>query len=450
MTAQDERQRSAVRQVGSTAVVKVVVMGVAGLAGIATSRLIIEHYGVDAFAQYGLLTGLTGLMPFADLGVAAVIVNAVASAAQPRTDREVRRTITSAFRILLVSATVIATVAVVIGALGWWPALLGDGLMGERGATAATVCLLVFALALPLGVGQRVLVALGRNAQQTALGGIASPLVLCGVAGSVALAWAFGPFVAVFSYVANAAVAFVSLVLAARLLSPQVTAAARDVPRLRSVPGAKVVDVAWPMLVQMVALPIAMQTDRLLLSHLAGAGELAEYNLGAQTFGLINQVVGAAGVALWPVYARARAAGRIESPARASVAFAGLAAALGLLLWLALPLVTQVITKGKIEMTTALAASFFLFVVVQGAKYPLGMYMTDARGLRFQVVPIVVMVPLNLGLSWALIGPLDAAGPILGSALAVMVCQVVPNAWYVRRDLARRRDAGAEPTPQIG
>ncbi|WP_291814150.1 oligosaccharide flippase family protein [Cellulomonas sp.] len=441
MTTHVKGERSAVRQVGGTAAVKVGVMGVAGLAGIVTSRLIIEHYGVDAFAQYGLLTGLTGLMPFADLGIAAVLVNAVASAAQPRTDREVRRTITSAFRILLVSATVIATVAVTIGALGWWPALLGDGLMGNDGARAATVCLVVFALALPLGVGQRVLVALGRTAQQTALGGIASPLVLCGVAASVALAWAFGPYVAVLSYVANATVALLSLVLAARLLSPQVVAAARDVPRLRSVRGAKVVDVAWPMLVQMIALPIAMQTDRLLLSHLAGTSELAQYNLGAQTFGLINQVVAAAGVALWPLYARARAAGRIESPARATAVFTGLAATLGLLLWLALPLVTQVITKGKIELTATFAASFVLFVVVQAAKYPLGMYMTDAAGLRFQVVPVVAMVPINLGLSWLLIEPLGAAGPVLGSAVSVLVCQVVPNAWYVRRDLARRRRA---------
>src|SRR3954469_12214947 len=101
MTVQEARPRSAVRQVGSTALMKVVVMGVAGIAGVVTSRLIIQHYGVDAFAQYGLLTGLTALMPFADLGVAAVLVNVIASAASPRSDREVRRTITSAFRILL-------------------------------------------------------------------------------------------------------------------------------------------------------------------------------------------------------------------------------------------------------------------------------------------------------------------------------------------------------------
>ncbi|CAN5330780.1 oligosaccharide flippase family protein [soil metagenome] len=444
MTVQADRPRSAVRQVGSTALAKVAVMGIAGLAGIVTSRLVIQHYGVRAFAQYGLLTGLTSLMPFADLGVAAVLVNVIAGSLAPRSDREVRRTITSAFRILSVSATIIGSVAVAIGLLGWWPAILGEGLMPDGGALAATICLVVFAVALPLGVGQRVLVAIGQTSKQTAISGIASPLVLCGVATSLALAWAFGPYVAVFSYLANATVALVCLVLAARLLSPQVVAAARDVPKLRAVRGAQVIDVAWPMLVQMIALPIAMQTDRLLLSHLAPVNELAQYNFGAQIFGMISQVIAAAGVAMWPIYARARATGTITSPARPTMIFTGAASALGLLSSVLLPFFAQVVTEGKIIVPWPLAASFVLFVTVQATKYPLGMYMTDAEGLRFQVLPIVLMVPINLALSWALIAPLGAAGPILGSAISVLLCQVVPNLWYVRRDLARRRRALAE------
>jgi Na+-driven multidrug efflux pump len=75
------------------------------------------------------------------------------------------------------------------------------------------------------------------------------------------------------------------------------------------------------------------------------------------------------------------------------------------------------------------------------------MYMTDAKGLQFQVLPILVMVPLNLGLSWVLIPVLGAAGPIVGSAVAVAICQVVPNLWYVQRDLAKRRRLAAEAEP---
>ena len=69
-------------------------------------------------------------------------------------------------------------------------------------------------------------------------------------------------------------------------------------------------NLAWPMLVQMIALPIAMQTHRLLLSHLTDGDELAQYNLCAQLFGMVLQAIAAGGVALWPIYARARPAAR--------------------------------------------------------------------------------------------------------------------------------------------
>ncbi|MBC7724605.1 MAG: polysaccharide biosynthesis protein, partial [Burkholderiaceae bacterium] len=38
------------RRVGSTAIAKVAVMGISGVIGIFTSRLIIQHFGVDAYA----------------------------------------------------------------------------------------------------------------------------------------------------------------------------------------------------------------------------------------------------------------------------------------------------------------------------------------------------------------------------------------------------------------
>jgi len=93
--------------------------------------------------------------------------------------------------------------------------------------------------------------------------------------------------------------------------------------------------------------------------------------------------------------------------------------------------------------------AFVLFVGLQAAKYPIGMYMTDKTGLTFQVAPILVMVPLTLGLSWFLIGEIGAAGPVLGSAIAVALCQVVPNLWYVSRDLSRRRaEADRQAAPE--
>ena len=434
--------------VGSTAVAKIAVMGLSGVLGILTSRLIIEHFGTAAYAQYGLLSTFTTLLPFADLGLAAVIINAVAGSSSPRTDDVVRRTVVTSLRVLIVSGGTIALVATVVTLAGWWPTLLGEGLLPDGGALAAGLCLAVFGLVLPLTVGQRILVGLGRTSTQVASQSVVAPFMVLAIGSAVMLAAPIGSYLAVISYVANALVSVICLVVAARALSPQLGGAVRLVPRVRSYRGVPVVGLAWPMLVQMIALPVAMQTGRLLLSHLAGPDELAQYNLASQLFGLVLQTIAAAGVALWPVYARARAAGRVESPAVPVAWFLLGGLALGGALAAVSPWVSGFVSGGQIRLDGWMLGAFVVFVGLQAAKYPLGMYMTDRAGLVFQVPPIVLMVPITLGLSWWTIDLFGAAGPVLATALAVLLCQVLPNLWYVSRDLARRRaeaDRAAAP-----
>jgi O-antigen/teichoic acid export membrane protein len=434
------RAASPWRSVGNSAVVQVVVTGLSGLLGMVTSRLIIEQFGVAQYAQYGLLASLPALIPFADLGVAAVVVNAMASTDRVDTDPVVRRTLTSAFRVMICSGLVIATIGALLGLLGWWPMLLGPGLL-DGGATTATVCVMVLGLALPCGVGARILVGLGRNALQIALTGLTAPLVMAGVLVVLLAGNGSGNFLAVASYAAAAVVAVVLLITASRLVRPQVGAAFRDVPRLRTVPGVSVFDTAWPMLVQMISLPIAMQTGRILLSHQGTPLDLARYNLASQLFGVVLAAVATAGVALWPHFARARSQSVKASPFRATGVFLVAGIVLALVLTALLPLLVPLVTGGDFGLTLSIVAAFVVFTVLQAAKYPVGMYMTDGPGLRAQVLPIVLMIPLNLALSWWAIPHLGAAGPVWATSASVLVCQVIPNALWVRRSMARQARA---------
>lgn len=429
--------------VGTTATTKVVVMGLSGLLGIVTSRLIIQHFGTDAYAQYGLLTSLPSLLPFADLGIAAVVINAVASSNSVRTDDYMRRTIVTAIRILIVSGGIIVLIAVLISLLGWWPALLGNGLLEDGGSFAAFACLAVFGLLLPLTVGQRILVGLKKTNLQVASQSIVAPFMILSIGAMIVFGVPADSAIAVFSYIASGLVSVLCLIIASRSISPQLGAAFREVPRLWSVRGVPVIALAWPMLVQMIALPLAMQTERLLLSHLSTGNELAQFNLASQLFGVILQTIAAAGIALWPLYAKARAQSMVESPLRPALWFLLGGLVLGGALAAVLPWIVQFVTDGRFALDLWLVLGFVVFVGLQATKYPLGMYMTDARGLRFQVLPIVLMVPINLGLSWWLITLLGAGGAIIASAISVAICQVIPNFWYVRRDLARRRAEGA-------
>ena len=392
-----------------TALSKVLVMGVAGVFGLINTRIIIGHFGTDAYAQNGLLATFPSLMPFTDLGIGAVILNTVAGSEDLPRDAVVRRTLTTAVRVLLISSLVIATAGVVLGLLGAWPTLLGEDLMDGGGATA-TVCLLVYAAALPLSVGQRVIVGMGRSATQVISTGVVSPALTCMLLAAVVARLDAGNAVPVMSYLANTLVSLICIVVAWRATRPLLADAMRDVPRLRAVRGVRIIDTAGPQLFQSLVIPIAFQTDRLLLSHLGEDGSLAQYNLAAQLFNLLTQTVAVTGVAMWPHFAKARARGRIESPFAASAAFAGLGGALGLLLALLSPWAARVLSDGAISLPAALLAANVVNVVIEAAKQPLGMYMTDPAGLRFQMLPVLILVPMNLALSWVLIAPLGSAG----------------------------------------
>ncbi len=438
------------RKIASAAVAKVAVMAFAGLIGMFTSRLIITHFGVAAFGQYGLLTTLPSLLPFADLGIAAVVINAIAESRHPQQDEAITATITTAFRILLGSGLAIVAVAGVITLAQAWPVLLGRGGLLPGAELIPFVCMAIFGLALPLSVGPRVLVGLGRNATQIATTAIAAPFNIVVVAALAATAPMAGNYVAVIAFVSSALVSAVSLWLAGRILRPQIGMAARRIPFPRRYPGVKAAHLAWPMLAQMLALPIAMQTDRLLLSHLTQGDELAQYNLASQLFNVIIQTIAAAGVTLWPIFARARTRQELVSPTRPTLVFLSLGLLGGLAMALVSPWLVAFVGGGKIGLSQPLLWGYVVFAALQAAKYPAGMYMTDHRGLRFQVLPIVIMVPMNLGLSWWLIGIVGAGGPIIGSAISVLICQVVPNLHYVSRDLARRRAAAADtPADQV-
>ncbi|SEL20561.1 Membrane protein involved in the export of O-antigen and teichoic acid [Blastococcus sp. DSM 46786] len=412
---------------------KLVVLPVSALLGVVLTRLVIDAFGVAAFAQYGLLVALGALLPFADLGMAAAVMNAVAASPDPGSDPHVRRVLVTATRALLGSAAVLIAAALGLWVLDLWPILLGEGLLPGQGPAVATLCLLLIAAALPVGLGQRILAGLGSNHLSVVVLGAQTPLVLAAVALLVWWEVPAGAGLAVVAYAVTLILSAVLTVIAARRLHPVVGLALRDAMRLRTVRGARVLDVAWPMLVQMLALPLAMQSDRIVLSHRTGSTVLAEYNLAAQMFTPVWAVVSAGGITLWSTFARARARGESVSPSSTALAFGAAAAVMAGAVALLSPVLAGFASGGRITLGVPLVLAFVVLMTLQGLKYPLGMAMTDAAGLRYQAVMIVLMLPVNVGLSWWLAGHLGAVGPVVGSIVGVAAFQCLANAWYVRR-----------------
>ena len=432
--------RSVWRGIGLNAGARFFVLPVTAVLGIVATRLILDSYGESAYVQYGLVVGLAALLPFADLGLSAVVMNTVAESDDVHKDERLQRVLLTSLRLLLISGAVIILLSMVLTLCGAWPALLGQGLMPRSGPVAGA-CLALVGLALPFGVGQRILTGLGKNHLTIIVSGLQSPLVLLVLWVAVMLQLPAGRLLALFPYLALLLLAVALFLMARRLVRPTLGAAARQVfSRAR---GGRVSHVAWPMLVLMIATPLAMQTDRIVLSHVSTVSELARYSLGAQMFVPIWSLTNAAGTALWPVFARARSKGVHTSPTSFALVFAGIAAAAALTISLVSPLLTELASDGRIHLDWHLLLAFSVLQVLQAATYPFGTYLTDAAGLRFQVWMVLAMLPVNLGLSLVLGRELGAVGPVIGSAIGVLIFQLLANWLYSRRVIKRRRAQGS-------
>lgn len=434
------------RSLGKSAAARILILPLTAVLGIVATRLIIDNYGEVAYVQYGLLVGLGALLPFADLGLSAVIMNAVGGSSDPRSDEELRLALLTCIRLLCGSAVCVVAVAVLLTLTDAWTVLLGQGLLPGKGLVAGC-CVALIGVTLPFGIGQRILNGLGKNHITILLMGLQSPLVLCTLLGLTLTHTEAGLWLAVLPYSATFLLSIVTVVLAARWIHPTFTGALRDSPRVSTVRGVKVSNTAWPMLVQMIAVPIAMQTDRIILIHFASESAVASYNLAAQMFMPIWMVASAAGLALWPLFARHRAraldgatgAADSPSPKRLALLFAAVAATGGVTLSLLSPFLAHLASGGVISLSPLLVVAFTLLVTVQSTKIPLGTFMTDAPGLQYQAKFIVLMLLINLPLSCLLAARWGAPGPIIGSIIAVLLCEVVANWVYITRKAAGAR-----------
>lgn len=412
--------------------VKFVALGVSAILGIIITRVIITNYGTAVFAQYGLLVGLGALIQVNALGVGAPLVNTVAVSEDPSKDNHLRQVILSSLRVLTLAMLVLILIVGLMTALGWWQAILGDSLLPGTGPISAALCMLLWAFGMPVGIGQRLLAGLGKNHVTIAISGLQSPLVLLVLLVMLSIGGETGSFIPVVSYAAALVIAIICLVIAARMISPTLTTAIKQIPWRSKFPGAKILDQAGPMTVIMIALPIAMQTDRIVLSHAAPPAELAQYNLASQMYNPIFALVSAAGFTLWPRFAAARAKNKDESPMHLSMVFGAIGLALALGVSILSPLLARFASGGEIQLSLLIVVSFSILMTVQALQYPMGMYLTDKHGLRFQAVMVCLLLPINLVVSWVLAGKLGAAGPVIGSMLTIFVFQVLANVLYIR------------------
>jgi len=439
------------RNVVSTVCTRLLVLGTTSIIGLLTTREVITAFGAEAYAQYGLLATIPALLPFLDLGISAAVINIVAQSQDGERRQPLMLALLSSSRILVSSSAVTIVAVVGVGLSVGWPSLLGGCFSRWDGNLIATACLVLFAFTIPLGLGERILVGLRKNQLAIMILSLQAPLLLGLVVLTERLYPGFGLFVPLCFFIAAFIVNFASLVVAIRLLGGRI-AGFRGLFFNLKIRGSRVMDSGLPMMLIMIVTPIGLQSDRLVLSHVAGPDDLAAYTLAAQVFLAVLTLAHGAGMTLWPLFAHARARGDMVDPIRISM-LVGLAALFCCLLVAPLSSwIFGILSDGRILVSTGLTLAFSTFVILYSVNVPLGMYLTDPQGLRFQARCVIPMVCANLPLSIWLVHVWGAAGPIAASAVVVGLFQVLPYTWRTWRRAEKgnknvlRHDAVREAT----
>ncbi len=378
---------------------------------------------------------LIALFPFADLGVGALVMTRVAESACPHADLQLRATLVTTFRVMATSSLLLVGAAGILLFTDAWPSLLGSALSEvihlER---VASLVLVLFAIGLPFSIGFRVLIGLEKNHWASVITVSVSLVSLT----ATLLVYAFGLSPALYAVgpVLGALAANVlSFVLATRFSGIRLGKILLRSPFLRQHRGTQVRFAAIPMLVITISTPVALQLDRIVLSHRSSLDELAVYAVAIQLYSPLWNVLTTAGSALWPIFTRARH----TEAGSSSVWFASLCGffAAGLVMgfgyFLVAPSLGDFVSGSAVRLGSTAVAAFALLLAVQTASVPNYMLLTHKSALRLMASLVAIAASVNVGLSWWWAHPLGAAGPVLASVVTVAFIILIPSSVYARR-----------------
>lgn len=412
---------SFMKVVGKSLLARGVTFPITAISGLLTTSIVVASAGSAAYGAVSLISTLFLLLPYADLGLGAAVVNGVAST-EHRGERKAY--VISAFQFLLIPAMLVCLVGVSGASLFSWSNLLNvRGIEPVQADLATAAAIVLFGISVPLGVGQRALTGLGKNHVSVAITVTTSLVALFSTVIAGLSNLPVGAF-AVAQPLGLLATGLISFIVAAATLRMRPF----EFLKASSISFRTLSAVAGPMLVMMIALALSMQSHRLLISYLGTPADLSEYSLLMQFYVPVWSIIFSGATALWPYFARINHTAGNKAPIRrALVVFAiiGFLAALSLVAF-SRP-IGNLITDGAIQLSTYTLIAGGILIFVQALQQVPGMYFMDISGLRFQVWCTLMLFVLSLGLGLWLTPVLGSAAPLIATASGVVLAQLVPG-----------------------
>lgn len=394
-----------------------------------TATILIRGASVEDYAGYTLVASLLPLLAFLDLGYGGAAANwatEYAHSSDISTRNKLQQRLQHALRV--------SGVPMVLGLLGAvstfiWTQSSGIRWLNISGAVLS-LTFLVYCLTIPFSIISKLLIGTGRTTTWIFVQ-LVQPLIALGFV-SVAVWTGGGHVVPIAPALSLLGMCLLGSYFGLKAVKIPSIGIARLFKEAKPSEG-NLFASAWPMMIILIANPLALSSDRLILSAFSTTSQVASYSLAAQLFSPALALLSATGLSLWPMYAKKRYRGERSRPWPMVWSFSATAAIGSVVLLLVSPLLTKYVGGNKIDLPLVLIACLAVSFVVQAAQLPLGMYMMHGSGPKIQALLLVVMFALKFALSAALIPLVGAGGPALGTAIAIFLCQVLPGAWLILR-----------------
>ena len=412
------------RSAGMSAIVRLGTFPITAAATLLTTAMVISYAGAKGFAAITVIATLSQLIPYTDLGIGAGVVNAVSGTKQGDIAR--MSAIATALRILFVSASLIFLAGIAgITVFSWGTVLHVSGAGFEQIDITTFLVAVLFATAVPMGIGQRILLGLSLNPWAVGLGALA-PVVSLGASAAVIVLGLPAVLLALAVPLGTLVSAFLGALVGLKKVDFRIAYLFdRRTYRYRGL----VHQGLWYLLVTITS-AATLQYGRVILAGVSHLGNVAEFSLAMQFYSPLWSFFVVAGTSLWPAFSRnrARAAanqGRALVLAIFVFAGAGLVAFAGLVTlgpWLA-----GILSKSHVLPGLGVFAACGLLVIVQAVQLVLGVYLTSTADFRFQAIFGLPMAATAIVGCWALAPALGAAAPFIAGAAALFTFIVIPS-----------------------
>lgn len=395
---------------------RVAILPVTALASIAISHIVSNQYSVVVYATFILAYTIPALLPSFDFGFGAPVTTATARIAERRAEfKWIFLRSTRALASIAVAVVVLAVVLTFSFGIG---AVLG---VADRSYDSAfLVAAIIIAGTIAVGLGPALMLGLQRNGLLTILQGTSGPLTLCVVLTLVWLgapAWWAVALAPLGLFLSNA------MILGFAVAEPRIRRAFNG-PSVRGPFAAT----ALPMLIILIATPLAIQSGRVALSWTTDLTTVAAYAAAFTLFGPAYSVGQIAGRSLWPEFI-----GLADQPAELRKLFLrslALCTAIGgvvaLSFLIVAPTATQIIFPSDLHVSPATWLWMALTIVVISVHQPSAMLLTNSSGLRAQATcSVLLAIVVILGTLYLAREALDAA-PVISLAAGFVVVQFLP------------------------